>query len=995
MDLPDGILATPADDYELLDFGAGRLLERLGTRTVDRPHPAAAGCAPARPPWRADWTFTAGGEWRPRADAGREWGVRIAGRALRCTLGAAGDIGLRPDQAACWRWLEDRLRAAPGAAPAVLNLFAGPGTGTALAASLGARVVHVATDAEQLERARRSAGEAAERVTWVLEDIPTFVQRAGHRRERYDLILADPPGFQRGPGAHIWDPQRDLPRLFPRLAALLNPDALGLWVSFRSRDWSPESLAQLLRQVFPGRALRMHALGLATADGRILETAAAMHWAREAPAAQQRRLEAEAVEERLDAHLDPVLSSRRTAAEPARAIAGLERPQQEFALRWTGIIAHTNAELAFRFASRVSAALARMSEADVEAWLLQAVDAYDTAGLHAGLAALDAVEAFSERRAQRAHGVALEEVAGVLEAFVHGLAGRPLRLAAGTPARTDTETLFLPPLLARFAQREDNFRLYKAMAAHQWAQTWYGTWRIDVADAIARHPDPARALRVFHALETLRLDACIERDLPGLHRDMQALRAATGSATPPAPWQAAAARLRAPGAGPDDSLALLGGLYDAPLPEPAGYEGELDPQAVAAVRAARLERDRDGLRIALARLAEEQRRRSEAAGAGAEPAPPPSFRAVREVDPATPDGFTVRLELDGRPVAPPDDVKGTMASIIQDLGDVPDDWLVPAGDGAYARRGAPDEARDPRDVWKGMYHEEGAWLYNEWDYERRHYRKNWAVLREIDVRPGEDDFVARTLSRHRGLILQLRRIFEVLRGEDRLLKRQPYGDDVDIDALVEAYADARTGREMSDRLFTKMHKLERNIAVMFMVDMSGSTKGWINDAERESLILLCETLETLGDRYAIYGFSGMTRKRCELYRVKRFDEPYGEEVRRRISGIRPQDYTRMGVVIRHLSGLLQAVDARTRLLITLSDGKPDDLDGYRGDYGIEDTRMALIEAKRIGIHPYCITIDTEAREYLPHMYGAVNYTVIDEVRKLPLKVSEIYRKLTT
>jgi len=152
----------------------------------------------------------------------------------------------------------------------------------------------------------------------------------------------------------------------------------------------------------------------------------------------------------------------------------------------------------------------------------------------------------------------------------------------------------------------------------------------------------------------------------------------------------------------------------------------------------------------------------------------------------------------------------------------------------------------------------------------------------------------------------------------------------------------------------------------------------------------------LGDRYAIYGFSGMTRKRCEVYRVKRFNEPYSNLVQQRISGIKPQDYTRMGVAIRHLSELLNEVDARIKLLITLSDGRPDDYgDNYRGTYGIEDTRQALIEAKRNNIHPFCITLDTEAKDYLPHMYGAVNYIVIDEVRKLPLKVSDIYKKLTS
>ncbi len=138
----------------------------------------------------------------------------------------------------------------------------------------------------------------------------------------------------------------------------------------------------------------------------------------------------------------------------------------------------------------------------------------------------------------------------------------------------------------------------------------------------------------------------------------------------------------------------------------------------------------------------------------------------------------------------------------------------------------------------------------------------------------------------------------------------------------------------------------------------------------------------------------MTRKRCELYRIKEMDEAYSDAVKARIAGIEPKDYTRMGATIRHLTMLLNKVSSRTRLLITLSDGKPDDYDGYRGEYGIEDTRQALIEAKRSGIHPFCITIDREARDYLPHMYGAVNYTQVDNVHRLPIRVSDIYRRLT-
>jgi nitric oxide reductase NorD protein len=181
-----------------------------------------------------------------------------------------------------------------------------------------------------------------------------------------------------------------------------------------------------------------------------------------------------------------------------------------------------------------------------------------------------------------------------------------------------------------------------------------------------------------------------------------------------------------------------------------------------------------------------------------------------------------------------------------------------------------------------------------------------------------------------------------------------------------------------------------------MVDMSGSTRGWINDAEREALLLLCEALERLGDRYAIYGFSGITRKRCELFRIKTFDDAYDDEVKARINGIRPQEYTRMGFAIRHLTQLLNGIEARTKVLVTLSDGRPDDyFDPYRGAYGIEDTRMALLEAKRAGVRPFCITLDKEARDYLPHMYGAARYIILDDVAQLPLKVADIYRHITS
>jgi nitric oxide reductase NorD protein len=160
-------------------------------------------------------------------------------------------------------------------------------------------------------------------------------------------------------------------------------------------------------------------------------------------------------------------------------------------------------------------------------------------------------------------------------------------------------------------------------------------------------------------------------------------------------------------------------------------------------------------------------------------------------------------------------------------------------------------------------------------------------------------------------------------------------------------------------------------------------------------VLLCEGLESLGDRYAVFGFSGMKRLGSQIFRVKLLDEPYGPAVKGRIAAIAPRDYTRMGPPIRHATRLLGASDAKVRLLVMLSDGRPEDYDEYKGDYAVEDTRHALFEAQTAGVHPFCITVDREARDYAAHLFGAVNYVVIDDPAKLPLRIPEIYRTLTT
>ena len=671
-------------------------------------------------------------------------------------------------------------------------------------------------------------------------------------------------------------------------------------------------------------------------------------------------------------------------------LAPLERDTQDFILNWVERIASTNIQISYEFTRRVVEALDRLDRRVIEAWAVYAMDTYDSRGLRPALEVLFKIDDFLAHAHAHAAGAFFDDVKTVLANFLCGLSGRRLELKPGEQAYTDSEKLFLPNATANMGSEADNFLLCKAQVAFMWAQTRFGSCRVDFDTVFTGFADPARALSIFQALDGLRLEICLSRELPGLWRDMQALSARHGDAALPPPWQAMARALADCPEAPESALVLLHDAYPLDPPVRPVYQAALHPQAIAEMRNARMAREKMLLRVKLAQLADEHRKSAEA-----QPLPTDAVKAPAQFE-ARQEGQGWELTLDDQPIAPPEDVNQLLTSVLLDWGEIPPEMLTAAGDGEYDPALYEEKEKNPDDVWQGTYHEEGAHLYPEWDHARQHYRKNWCVLREIDLKPGDGGYVDGVIEQYHGLVKHLRRTFEAMRDESRLLKRQAQGDDVDIDALIEALADAKDGREMSDQLFMHIHRADRSMAVMFMVDMSGSTRGWINDAEREALVMLCESLETLGDRYAIYGFSGQTRKRCEIYRIKTFEQPYDAATKARIAGIAPQDYTRMGAAIRHLAKLLNGIDAKTKLLITLSDGKPDDyFDVYRGAYGIEDTRQALFEARRSGIHPFCITIDREAKEYLPHMYGHANWVEIDDVKKLPLKVADIYRRLTT
>lgn len=294
---------------------------------------------------------------------------------------------------------------------------------------------------------------------------------------------------------------------------------------------------------------------------------------------------------------------------------------------------------------------------------------------------------------------------------------------------------------------------------------------------------------------------------------------------------------------------------------------------------------------------------------------------------------------------------------------------------------------------------EEGWDYPEWDYRSKCYRTPGARVLRVPVGKGSQKWVEQTLEAHRSLIDSIRRQFEMLRARRVLFRKQVDGDEIDLDAYIESKADFRAGSSFNEALYQTRRATERNVAITLLIDISGSTDGWISanrrviDVEREALLLVCIALESMGEPYSVVAFSGDGPRAVKIQQIKAFDERFNNDVALKISSLEPENYTRVGAAMRHATAQLMATAAGHKLLLLLSDGKPHDNDLYEGRYGVEDTRQAVVEAKLQGISTFCLTIDRQAANYLPAIFGKHAYALLLKPELLPKVLLEWMKRL--
>lgn len=427
-------------------------------------------------------------------------------------------------------------------------------------------------------------------------------------------------------------------------------------------------------------------------------------------------LSAPTISKLLDDWLEVEFSFRDTKTS-SQLLVELPRETQDHVLTWVQRVASTNIELAYQFAVRAPQVLKSVDFPIVEAWLLHAMDVYDQFGLRAAKTVMEDVDCFIQSGLQSASGVVLSETVGVLLPFIQGLSGRKLSIEESEDLYTDSEILYLPSVVAYFPEVDDNFTVYKAMATLLWAQTRFGTFRVPIFNAIQQGRNQEKFLGLFQSLEHIRLEARIEEELPGLYRDIQRINELQDNRQYPENLSDVVTALRKNSATTKDTLRFANDLFGKKLTLPTRcYHGAIRPDRVHACMAQRILREKQQFRTILRKISDETNGQRAIPDSMQEPG---NFSKKLLPDSTHPDGWRFELSLDGQPLVSPDSLKNAMNSIVQDLSDIYEEYLVVAGSASYDSGDIEVPQNESNDVWSGTYHEEGAYLYHEWDYRRQ------------------------------------------------------------------------------------------------------------------------------------------------------------------------------------------------------------------------------------------------------------------------------------
>jgi nitric oxide reductase NorD protein len=289
--------------------------------------------------------------------------------------------------------------------------------------------------------------------------------------------------------------------------------------------------------------------------------------------------------------------------------------------------------------------------------------------------------------------------------------------------------------------------------------------------------------------------------------------------------------------------------------------------------------------------------------------------------------------------------------------------------------------------------------YPEWDYKKRSYKPDWCYVQEERSAEGDPEWASRVEREHRALILNLKKKFAAMATEWLRAKRQPSGEEFDLEALVDHQVQWRAGQCPDENVYIHRNRELHDVSAMILLDRSYSTDGYIDgervlDIIRETIFCAGEVLADFVDDFGVAAFSSNTRHQCAFEWVKDFDEPW-QPSRSKLGALHADGYTRIGPALRHAQELLTRRHARRRVVILVTDGKPCDYDRYEGTYGIRDVKMAVETGHRHEIDTHAFAVEKRAKEYFPAMFTRDRYSIVSDPKGLATGLCDLFATLRT
>ncbi len=293
--------------------------------------------------------------------------------------------------------------------------------------------------------------------------------------------------------------------------------------------------------------------------------------------------------------------------------------------------------------------------------------------------------------------------------------------------------------------------------------------------------------------------------------------------------------------------------------------------------------------------------------------------------------------------------------------------------------------------------------YQEWDYQVQLHRPDWVTLYERRGKKGDPETVDNILLEYRPIAFRIKQIIDMLQPEGIIRERRMEdGDEIDINAAVDAMVSIRMGMQPDPRITMRNVIKNRDLSVVILLDLSESTNEKVADSDktileltREACALVATAINGIGDPFAIHGFASDGRHDVQYHRFKDFDQHFDDEAKSRLAGMTGGLSTRMGAAMRHAGRHLLHQPERKKLLLIVTDGEPADIDERDPQYLRHDTKKAVEELYGQGIMSYCLTLDPNADSYVKRIFGTNNYTIVDHVQKLPEKLPVLFATLTS